>query len=68
MVLIFDPLGQGERLMYKELWEKNPNASATSEHTIAGRPCFLLGKALAHYRIWDAIRAVDYLESRPDVD
>ena len=54
--------------MYKEFCEKSPNASATSEHGIAGRPCFLLGKTLAHYRIWDAIRALDYLESQPDVD
>ncbi|HUS07988.1 MAG TPA: alpha/beta fold hydrolase [Bryobacteraceae bacterium] len=68
VVLTFDPLGQSERRMYQEVWDKNPDASATSEHAIAGRPCFLLGRTLAHYRIWDAIRALDYLETRPDVD
>jgi dienelactone hydrolase len=27
-----------------------------------------LGRTLAHYRIWDAMRAFDYLETRPEVD
>ena len=58
--LIFDPIGQGERRMY--------GASSTGEHSIAGRPCFLLGRTLAQFRVWDAMRALDLLESRPEVD
>ena len=63
VTLVFDPMGQGERLMY------GPRAaSATAEHIIAGKPTLLVGRTLAHYRVWDAMRALDYLESRPEVD
>jgi cephalosporin-C deacetylase-like acetyl esterase len=62
VALVFDPMGQGERLMYGD------SGTGTLEHVLAGNPCYLVGRTLAHYRIWDAIRALDYLETRPDVD
>jgi len=62
VALVFDPMGQGERVMY------GASGTGTSEHVLAGNPCFLVGRTLAHYRIWDAIRAIDYLETRADVD
>ena len=65
VVLIFDPLGQGERLMYRHAGEKKP---AGGEHPLAGKPMLLLGRTLANYRMWDIMRAFDYLETRPDVD
>ncbi len=65
VALIFDPMGQGERQMYGRPARK---ASATAEHIIAGKPSFLVGRPLAHYRIWDAVRALDYLETRAEVD
>src|SRR5581483_489010 len=43
-------------------------ARKLNEHVTAGNPCFLTGRTLAHYRIWDAMRALDYLETRADVD
>jgi len=64
IALVFDPMGQGERMMYRDA----PGEAATSEHNIAGRPSLLVGRPLAHFRIWDAVRALDYLETRPDVD
>jgi dienelactone hydrolase len=30
--------------------------------------CFLAGQSIAKYFIWDGIRAVDYLQTRPEVD
>jgi dienelactone hydrolase len=66
IALIFDPMGQGERYMFVQPGQKRPGA--TYEHSLAGKPTLLVGRTLAHYRMWDAIRALDYLESRPDVD
>jgi hypothetical protein len=38
------------------------------EHTELGAQCMPVGHALARYTIWDGIRALDYLVSRPEVD
>jgi pimeloyl-ACP methyl ester carboxylesterase len=69
VVLIWDPIGQGERL---QLWDPVQKASlagpGTSEHRVLGHQCYLLGLNLMQYRVWDASRALDYLESRDDVD
>ncbi len=69
VVLIWDPIGQGERL---QLWDPASQASLagsdTAEHAVLGQQCYLLGLNLMQYRIWDASRAIDYLETRPDVD
>src|SRR5690606_24861587 len=41
---------------------------STTEHSYLGRQCFLTGTSAARYFTWDGIRALDYLESRPEVD
>ena len=72
-VLCYDPVGQGER---KQILVADPDGNltsasrfrATSEHMLAGIGPILLGENLATYRIWDGIRGLDYLESRPDID
>jgi cephalosporin-C deacetylase-like acetyl esterase len=67
--LNWDPVGQGERL---QLWDIEKQASqagpGTREHSVLGIQCYLVGLNLMNYRVWDAIRAIDYLQSRPDVD
>lgn len=69
VVLMYDPLGQGERKLY---WNRDARASdvggGTTEHSYVGNQCFLLGFGLAQYMAWDSIRAIDYLVSRPEVD
>ena len=69
VALVWDPISQGERL---QLWDKATQASTvgpgTREHRVLGNQCYLLGLNLMQYRVWDAIRAIDYLESRADVD
>jgi pimeloyl-ACP methyl ester carboxylesterase len=69
VVLIWDPVGQGERL---QLWDPAQKASlagpGTAEHRVLGHQCYLLGLNLMQYRVWDAGRAIDYLETRADVD
>lgn len=68
MVLPFDPFGQGERLQYLDARTGKSRYGPTGEHDQAGRPMLLLGSQFAQYRVWDAIRALDYLLSRPEVD
>jgi len=67
VALIFDPMGQGERLMYRDAPGKR-SPGGTGEHGIAGKACLLVGRTLSQFRIWDAMRALDYLETRPEVD
>ena len=67
--LAWDPLGQGERIqMYDADWHDSKVQSSTVEHTILGLQCLLTGTHIAQYTVWDGIRALDYLLSRPEVD
>jgi cephalosporin-C deacetylase-like acetyl esterase len=68
VVLAFDPFGQGERQQYPDPQTGQSRYGPTGEHDKMGWPMLLLGATLARYRVWDAIRAVDYLVSRPEVD
>jgi cephalosporin-C deacetylase-like acetyl esterase len=71
VVLACDPIGQGERRRY---W--NPATGETEdgleesvyEHSMPGQVLLLLGENLTHYMIWDGMRAIDYLLTRPEVD
>lgn len=69
VVLAFDPIGQGERLQYVDAQTGESRIGGpTSEHSFVGAQYFLTGRSLAQTMIWDGIRAVDYLISRPEVD
>jgi dienelactone hydrolase len=65
--LVIDPIDQGERGQYlgpggwPKLW-------GSAGHTMAGISCILLGQNVARFEIWDNIRAIDYLQSRREVD
>lgn len=69
VLLAWDPIGQGERI---QMWDEDFQASkvfaSTTEHTIQGIQTLLVGDALARYTIYDGMRALDYLLSRPEVD
>jgi dienelactone hydrolase len=68
VVLIFDPIGQGERLQYVDENLKPRRGVGVSEHLYAGNQQFLVGEFLGAWRAWDGIRALDYLLSREEVD
>jgi len=69
IVLAFDPVGQGERMQYpEESGNESFIGGPTSEHGYVGAQCFIAGSSLAKHMIWDGIRSVDYLLSRPEVD
>jgi len=63
----WDPLSQGERRQ-----ATNPKDdyvdSCSVEHTRLGARGWFVGWNFARFRIWDGIRAIDWLETRKDVD
>lgn len=66
--LCYDPIDQGERMQLLDAEGKPLVASSTVGHTLAGVGAILLGRNTATYRVWDGMRAIDYLASRPEVD
>jgi len=69
VVLVYDPLGQGERSQYWDFVKGDSRVGLGSpEHEHAGTQSLLVGVNLASYRVWDAIRALDYLCGRDEVD
>jgi cephalosporin-C deacetylase-like acetyl esterase len=69
VVLAWDPVGQGER---SQFWDAKAGKSRynliCAEHAVMGNLAYLAGTNLARWEIWDGIRAVDYLLTRPEVD
>lgn len=80
--LCYDPIGQGERYQLLDTAKEHaafedaprvkvphPNARllCTTEHTMTGLGSALLGANVAQFRIWDGMRAIDYLQGRPDI-
>ncbi len=69
VVFAQDPIGQGERFSY---YEKSINDVTvrwgTTEHEYVGCQSLLLGDAIARYFIHDAMRSIDYLYTRSEVD
>ena len=68
VVLIYDPIGQGERLQYPDENLKSKIGVGVREHLYAGNQQFLVGEFFGSWRAWDGIRALDYLLSRDEVD
>ena len=69
VVISWDPVGQGER---SQFWDATAGKSrynlVCGEHAVMGNLAYLAGANLARWEIWDGIRAVDYLLTRPEVD
>ena len=69
LVLSWDPVGQGERSQFWDTKAKKSHYNLIcGEHAVMGNLAYLAGTNLARWEIWDGMRAVDYLLSRPDVD
>ncbi len=69
LVISWDPIGQGER---SQFWDAKAKKSRynliCAEHAVMGNLAYLAGTSLARWEVWDGMRAVDYLLTRPDVD
>jgi cephalosporin-C deacetylase-like acetyl esterase len=63
--LVFDPIDQGERGQLMEDW---PGLWGTKAHTMVAVGSILLGRNTATFEVWDGMRGIDYLQSRPEVE
>lgn len=63
-VLAIDPIHQGERMQFTG--ENAPGLCPG--HNILNRQLLSLGESISDWRVWDGIRAIDYLLSRPEID
>jgi cephalosporin-C deacetylase-like acetyl esterase len=66
--LCFDPIGQGERSQILNENHGPEHEGTTTEHFLVGVGSILVGRNTATYRLHDAMRAVDYVCSRPEID
>ena len=63
--LVVDCIGQGERQVEDYARVSGPPGNA---HQTVGTQAFIVGTHVFNFMVWDVIRAVDYLVSRPEVD
>jgi len=68
VVLIYDPISQGERLQYPDGKGGSRYGVGVAEHIHAGDQQLLIGEFFGTWRVWDGIRALDYLLSREEAD
>lgn len=66
--LLFDPMGQGERLQLPDANNKPRVSFGVGEHMMCGNQQTLVGEFFGSWRAWDGIRALDYLLTRDEVD
>ena len=68
VVLIYDPVGQGERFQYITSELKSRLGGSVSEHIQMGNQQTLVGEFIGSWFAWDGVRALDYLLTREEVD
>lgn len=66
--LCFDPIGQGERSQVLDDAHQPEHEGTTTEHFLVGIGSTLVGRNTASYRLWDAMRSIDFVCSRPEID
>jgi dienelactone hydrolase len=68
VVLVIDPVSQGERMQLTDASGKSLTRGGTTEHTLLNAEATLLGTSLPAEQLWDNVRGLDYLLTRPEVD
>jgi cephalosporin-C deacetylase-like acetyl esterase len=68
VVMIFDPIGQGERLVFPDGKCGSRYGGTVGDHIQCANSQALLGEWFGNWRVWDGVRSLDYLLSRPEVD
>jgi dienelactone hydrolase len=68
VVLVTDPVSQGERHQLTDSSGKPLTRGGTTEHTLLNAAAALIGSSVAACELWDNERGLDYLLSRREVD
>ena len=67
--MAYDEMGQGERWQYFDpATKKSRIGGPTGEHSQAALQTEVLGEHVSRYFVWDAMRAIDYLTTRREID
>lgn len=64
--LVVDPIDQGERLQYTKE-DGSARLMGVPAHNMVHAGAILVGRNAATFEVWDAMRAIDYLQSRDDI-
>ncbi|GGG32698.1 alpha/beta hydrolase family protein [Hymenobacter glacieicola] len=68
VVLVIDPISQGERMQLTDAAGKPLTRGGTTEHTLLNAQAALLGRSVPAAQLWDNVRGLDYLLTRREVD
>jgi len=69
VVLTYDPVGQGERQQaFDRRWGRSLIGGSVDQHWMNGALSLLIGDGVMRYFVFDGMRGIDYLISRPEVD
>jgi cephalosporin-C deacetylase-like acetyl esterase len=68
VVLVVDPISQGERYQLTGSDGKPLTRGGTTEHTLINAAANLAGTSAVAFELWDNVRALDYLATRKEVD
>jgi hypothetical protein len=68
VVFVVDPISQGERFQLLNRNGEPLTRGGTTEHTLINAAANLTGSSAVAHELLDNIRALDYLESRKEVD
>ena len=66
--LVVDPVSQGERVQFTDSAGKRILRGSTTEHTLLNAGASLTGTSVVAWELFDNVRSLDYLASRPEVD
>ncbi len=68
VVLVIDPVSQGERHQLTDSKGHPLTRGGTTEHTLLNAAAALVGSSVAAYELWDNKQGLEYLLSRKEVD
>jgi dienelactone hydrolase len=68
VVLIYDPISQGERMQFCALPKSRQPGGLCPDHNMMGNQMHLVGEFFGAWRTWDGMRSLDVLLKRPEVD